>query len=369
MLGVFGRYLARETLQSWAAVAGVLTLVILVNRFALYLGEAAAGRISSGITLVLLGLNLIGLMQIVIPVSLFLATMLVLGRLYRDHEMAVATACGLSPGRLYRPFLVLAGVAAVGIAGISLVAAPWAAALGHRIEVRAQREARVSLLVPGRFKPIGNGRSVFYAEQGKADGTLSGVFAELDETNKGRPTVLTGSEGELKINPANGERHLLLEQGYRYSGKPGRSGWTVTRFRRADILIHAGGSAKVGGPVALNRLPSAALWGRDDAPARAEREWRLIQPLTVLVLILIAVPLAQTRPRQGRYARLVPAILVYVLYFNLLGVGQTWVAHGRIPPLPGLWWVPLLFAAGGLMLLWVRHGTRRARRGGRTNAD
>ncbi len=100
-------------------------------------------------------------------------------------------------------------------------------------------------------------------------------------------------------------------------------------------------------------MATTELVGRRDAPARAALEWRIAQPFTVLVLLLIAVPLAHARPRQGRYARLVPAILLYLVYFNLLGVARVWVAQGR---LAWLWWVPGLFALGGLMLVWHRYG-------------
>lgn len=344
--------------MSWCAVGGVLLLVIAVNRFALYLGDAASGRIPSSITLTLLGLNLVGLLQVVIPVSLFLASVMVLGRLYRDNEVVVATACGLTPMRTYRPFLMLSLFAMLIVGAISLYAAPWAAAFGHRIEVQAQRKARVSLLRPGQFKTIDDGRGVFYANQQGTGSELNHVFTELDGPDG--PTILTGKYGHLQVGN-NSQRYLELVKGYRYSGKAGELGWTVTQFSRADILIRPAQPPRKQAQIRLDRLPTVALLRRHSPEALAAFQWRVVQPFTVLVLILIAVPLSSIRPRQGRYSRIVPAILIYVLYFNLLGIAQVWVGKGRVPEGIGLWWVPILFLLLALVLTIRRYGVIKLR--------
>lgn len=358
MLGTFGRYVARETALTWAAVAGVLVLVIVVNRFAVYLGQAASGQIPAAASFVLLGLSVLGLLEIVVPVSLFLAVMLTLGRLYRDNEATAAFACGLTPRRLYRPFVALGSVATLALVGLAIWASPWAHARAHRLEVHARSEAQVSVLVPGRFKELAGGNGVFYVGGIAADRTtLTQVFAELHE--EGKPVVLTAPRGRMVVTPATGERHLELADGHRYSGQAGALDWTVTRFRHADLLVQPGRPTPGGAD--LDRLSTAALAARSDPAARAALQWRIAQPFAVLVLLLIAVPLAHVRPRQGRYARLVPAILVYLVYFNLLGVARVWVAQGTAPAIPGLWWVPGLAALGGVMLLWLRFGRRYGR--------
>lgn len=355
MLGVFGRYVARETAIAWAGVAGVLILVVVVNRFAVYLGQAAAGAIPTGGTFVLLGLSVVGLLEIVIPVSLFLAAILTLGRSYRDGEATVAWTCGLTPVRLYRPFLFLATIAALMLAALAFYLSPWAKARSHQLERQAHAVAQISVLTPGRFKLLSGGKGVFYAGGLAPDGkTLSHVFAEIDEGEN--PVVLTSAHGQLRFKPATGERHLVLAKGERYAGKPGRLDWTRTHFASADLLIRPPQTQPAAGGD-LSRLPTSALLARDDAGARAAFEWRIAQPLTVLVLLLIAVPLAHSRPRSGRYARLVPAILIYIVYFNLLGVARVWAGKGHL----ALWWVPALAAAVGFVLLWRQYGRRRGK--------
>jgi lipopolysaccharide export system permease protein len=91
----------------------------------------------------------------------------------------------------------------------------------------------------------------------------------------------------------------------------------------------------------------------------AEFHWRIGVPLTLLVLVVMAVPLARTEPRKGRFAGLAAAVLVYVIYANLMAAGKGWLERGQLPLVAGLWWVHGLFlAVAGLMLAnqqgWLR---------------
>ena len=367
MLGIFDRYIARETAMTWAAVAAVLVLVVVVNRFAVYLGQAAAGQIPAFATFALLGLSVIGLLEIIVPVSLFLAIVISLGRYYRDQEAVAAFACGLTPARLYRPIALLGVIAATLLAALALWATPWAHATAHRMEVGAHAEAQVSVMEAGRFKMLAGGTGVFYA--GSVDrktGVMHPIFAELKED--GRPLLITARDGRLIMQPQTGERHLELGPGRRYQGLADSLDWTVTHFRSARLLVQPPGRpAKTS--TDYDRMSTADLLRSPEPGARATLEWRLSQPLTALLLMLIAVPLAHMRPRQGRYARLVPAILVYLVYFNLLGVGRIWASQAGWGSRVGLWWVPAAALAFGLVLLKQRFGSRRVRGKGIHHAD
>ncbi|HYW77604.1 MAG TPA: LPS export ABC transporter permease LptF [Gammaproteobacteria bacterium] len=370
MLGIFDRYIARETAMTWVAVAAVLVLVVVVNRFAVYLGQAAAGQIPAFATFALLGLSVIGLLEIIVPVSLFLAIVISLGRYYRDQEAVAAFACGLTPARLYRPIGLLGGIAAVLLAVLALWATPWAHATAHRMEVGAHAEAQISVMEAGRFKMLGGGKGVFYAGGvNSKTGLMHPIFAELDERNEGeQPLLITARNGRLVVQPQTGERHLDLGPGRRYQGRAGSLNWTVTHFQSARLLVQPPGRpAKTS--TDYDRMSTAVLLSSPEPGARATLEWRLLQPFTALLLMLIAVPLAHMRPRQGRYARLVPAILVYLVYFNLLGVARIWAAQPGWGYRVGLWWVPAAALIFGLILLKQRFGSRRVRAQGMRHAD
>lgn len=361
MPGIFDRYVARETALTWAAVTAVLVLVVVVNRFAVYLGEAAAGQIPAVATFALLGLSVVGLLEIIVPVSLFLATVVALGRFYRDQEAVAAFACGLTPARLFRPMGLLAVIAAVLLAVLAFWATPWAHATAHRMEIGAKAEAQVSVMEAGRFKKLAGGRGVFYAASVNRDtGKMQHIFAE--EEGKNQPLVITARQGRLVMVPATGERRLDLGAGIRYQGEPGALDWTLTRFKSASLQVQPP-TESVTSTTDYDRMSTARLIHSPEPGARATLEWRIVQPLTALLLMLIAVPLAHMRPRQGRYARLVPAILVYLVYFNLLGVGRIWAAHGGWGTRLGLWWVPAAALLFGLILLKQRFGRRHVREG------
>lgn len=360
MAGIFDRYLFRETALTWVAVAAVLVLVVVVNRFAVYLGEAANGQIPAAATFALLGLSVLGLLEIILPVALFLAVVVTLGRFYRDQEMVAAFACGMTPRRLYRPFAVLGVLAAVLLAVLALWASPWAHATSHRMMVHARSTAQVSVMEAGRFKPLSGDRGVFYVGGiDRTNGELRSVFSEMD-TSGGSPMFIVSTGGRM-LSTLSGERYLELGPGHRYEAGRTRLDWTVTRFAGARVLVRPPGRQPAGA-ADYDRMPTSELIRLSEPGARAALEWRLVQPLTVLLLILIGVPLAHMRPRQGRYARLVPAILVYLIYFNLLSVARAWVGHGEIASLPGIWWVPGFAFVFGVWLVWQRFGRRRVRR-------
>ncbi len=93
---------------------------------------------------------------------------------------------------------------------------------------------------------------------------------------------------------------------------------------------------------------------------RAEYQWRLSTPVSTLLLVLLAVPMSRSRPRAGRYARLLLALIVYVLYFNLLGMARTWVEQDA---LTSIWWVPgtLALATATALMPWRRARLARDR--------
>lgn len=99
-------------------------------------------------------------------------------------------------------------------------------------------------------------------------------------------------------------------------------------------------------------MSSAALLRSDDALDIAELQWRLAAPAAIFVLTLLAVPLARSSPREGRYGRLALAVLVYIVFANLLGVARVWVERGVVGAWPGLWWVHALFVVVALAMLW-----------------
>lgn len=355
MARIVDRYLARETALAWAAVTVILMLILLSNRFALLLGDAAAGRLPRDTVFTLLGLASISYFIVVIPVALYLAVMLALGRLYRDSEMTTFMACGIGPGQIYRPVLAIAAALAVLLALLSLQVAPWAARTTDIIKSYAQHNAQVGSYQSGSFKQDQQGRGVLYAASTSSNGReLQEVF--MAGPNGPRQDVISAASGTRIVSGDQGAGTLILHNGYRYDGVPGQADFRIVQFAQHSIRLSP--AVPELGPEGYSAMPTSALL-RDATPAAlSEFQWRVSVPLSAILLVFLAVPLARTSPRQGRYGRLFAAILVYVTYSNLLGVARVWLQKSLLPAAVGIWWVLLLLLLAGLILLYQQYGWR-----------
>lgn len=354
MIRIVDRYLAREATLTWGAVTGVVMLILMSNRFALLLGDAATGRLPRDTVFILLGLASISYLIVVIPVALFLAVMLALGRLYRDSEMTTLMACGVGPRQIYRPLLVLALLVAILLAVLTLKVAPWAVHTTHVISSTAQHNAQMGSFESGSFKVDSDGKGVLYAASVSDNGhRLKGVFIETPGQD-GRLEVVSADSATRTITGAGGAGMLVLHNGYRYEGAPGHADFRSVQFAEHGIRIEP--AKPKSGFQGYDTQPTSELLKKRNLEALSELEWRLSVPLSALLLVLFAVPLARTSPRQGRYGKLLAAVLAYVIFSNLVGIARVWLQKGVVPPAIGIWWVHALLLVATLVMLYRQYG-------------
>mgnify|MGYP001592188548 CR=1 FL=1 len=343
---ILDRYLFREAGLAWLAVTGVLLAIMLSTRFAKFLTEAARGTLPADFLLKIVALNSLQYLVLLIPVSLLLAVMLSLGRLYKDQEIAAMAGCGLGLRRFYKPFLWLALAIASLTALLAFGLGPWA---GREVD-RSLRDARTSVqyspFEPGRFKTVASGRATFYGATADAEGRVQTVFAQIEED--GGASIVTAQTGVQALDEATGERILTLNQGQRYYGEPGRADYDIIAFDSLTTRVAPPPTLALSGKRKTRETQS--LIGSEDLADQAELQWRIAAPVSVFLLALLAVPLSHLAPRAGRYSKLIWGILAYLIYSNLLGLGQTWIAKGVMPAAIGLWWVHALM---GMLLLWI----------------
>lgn len=353
-MSIIARYIARETTLTWVAVTAVLMLILMSNRFALLLGDAAAGKLPREAVFTLLGLASVSYFIVIIPVALFLAVMLALGRLYRDSEMTTLMACGVGPVQVYRPLLLIAVILAVILALLSLEVAPWAARATHLIKSTAQHNAQVSSFESGSFKVDQNGQGALYAGGVSRDGKiLHDVFMESPDNE--RLDIASAATGTREVDEVTGAGTLILKNGYRYEGVPGQADFRIIQFGENGIQIKPPRPSAGEG---YDIYPTRRLLGMRDPGAQSELQWRFSVPLAALLLTFLAVPLARTSPRQGRYGKLFVAILCYVIYYNLQGVARAWLDRGFVPTVIGIWWVHALLFIAACALLLHQYGVR-----------
>jgi lipopolysaccharide export system permease protein len=343
MLKIFDRYLLKEVLQGWLAVTLVLLIVLFSDWLVRFLSDAANGDIPGGVVFTLLGLKMIWFQVLVVPFALALGVMLALGRINRDHEMVVMEACGIGPGRIYRPLLAFGVLVALVLAWLSLYVSPEVQGMSNSLKSSARQTAELTVLGAGRFNNLQDGKVTFYAESLSADRKqMENLFIVVHD--KGHPEhpaqMITARTATRQRDPASGDDFLVLQDGYRYYGRPGAADYRIMQFASYGVRVDLPDIA----PRETRReeIPSAQLIHSSDPWDVAELQWRIAMPLSVVTLLLLAVPLSRSGPRQAGYGRLVLAILLFLIYYNLLGTARMWVGKGILPPLVGLWWVPLL---------------------------
>jgi lipopolysaccharide export system permease protein len=348
---ILDRYLLAEAGGAWLAVTLVLLAIMLSTRFARFLADAAAGELPREVLFKVVGLSSLQYLVVLIPISSLLAIMLALGRLYKDHEVAAMTGCGVGLSGLYRPLLGLGAILTLVTTALAFEIGPWAGRTAEYLTKNAERFIQFNPFEPGHFKEVAGGRAVFYTADMSADGAMmQTVFAQLHE-EKGW-SILIARRGSQNVDKATGEREVRLEEGWRYLGEPGRADYETTRFAAFTTHVQPPPFFFITGKRKLAR--TAELLDSDTNEDRAELQWRLAAPLSVMILVLLAVPLSHIRPRQGRYGKVVIGLFAYLAYSQLIAVGQSWIVKGKAPAELGLWWVHALMLSIALALVAQR---------------
>jgi lipopolysaccharide export system permease protein len=319
--------------------------------FVRLLAEMSTGVFSNAFILQLLMLNIIGKLSMLLPAALFVSILLTLSRLYSDSEVVAMWAGGIGPRQINQSIfwflLALAAVTSV----ISLYLSPEAFARRDLVWARAKAEAEISGLLPGRFMEFRDGELVAYSETLSDDKReMENIFAKLNLAES--QNLLVAKRARFSASEENTGRYIVLEDGYRYSGSPGNVDYTVYRFAKHSFRIDQERSESVISKA--NATRTLDLLKTPYAAYLAELQWRISQPISLLLLGMLAVPLARTLPRQGKYTKLAMGIAIYFLYGNAVGVMQTFVERGDISTTIGIWPVHLAMTVIVASLLYTQ---------------
>jgi lipopolysaccharide export system permease protein len=358
LLRILDRYILREVVVSWLSVTGVLLAILLTNQVARVLERAAQSQYPRGMVLELIGLGTVQYLSFIMPVGLLLGVVLALGRLYHDSEMTAAQACGAGSRPVTLPVLGFTVLLVALLTALSLYLSPAAARRMLDLQSEALRAGQFAPIAAGKFRIFGGGNTVVYAQGAERDGTLTRVFVERDRGDKleialaQRATHTYSEDGDMQV--------ITLYDGERFEGIAGERRFRIVRFAENTIPVRL--PALGDGAVATQGVPTRELLRSQGSDALAELHWRIAFPVMAVVLAGIAVPLARLRPRQGRYARIGYAILIFFVYISLAIAGKQWLERGVLPQWLGLWWihgaVALLAAAILLVPPWrarLRH--------------
>ena len=293
MLRIVDRYLARELLWSFVAALMILLLVITGATVADLLNKIAHGRVAADLLLALIGLRTVDTLTLLVPLSAFLGVQIAYGRLYRESEMAVFAASGLPLSGLLRPLALFAFPVMILTALISFWFAPAADRQAQTLQEEASRSLIIAGLEPGRFIELPNNDGVMYVEAMNADGTkFDKMFVASEHISEDKKNtsinIVTATDGELYHEADGIARFLGLNDGFRVEGILGQDNFRLMRYQRNDVKLSDNSNDTT--PDSIKRSATTTeLLGSTDVVQRAELQWRLVAPLTVLVLVMLAL--------------------------------------------------------------------------------
>jgi lipopolysaccharide export system permease protein len=353
-LTILQKYIFREWLLTMLAVSFVLVFVFMGVFLGELLNDMADGRMPPGILGTQMLLHMPVVLGNIVPLAGFVAIIWGLGRLYRDHEMVVMRSSGFGWRQLLRPLLTLMLPVAAVLLVMTVYFGPRAAVLSDQALDRALKSATLWGLQPGRFQSLQGGRLVIYVEELDIEGRrLRNVFLQRKEDD-GRVRIWQADSGEYWLDEETGHRFLKLSNGQVTDGFPDRRDLRVLSFERNDVMLPEPVRTREEERPETRR--SGDLLFAGDTQSSAELQWRLAPPLALIVLSLLAIPLAHSDPREGRGSRVVLGILAYAVYANSLYLCRAWIEGGSLPAYLGLWWIHALVLLTAL--LWLQRQGR-----------
>ena len=348
--GLFHRALISEFAGNGLLVFAVLLGLVVVSQLIRLLSDAVGGIIAVDGVLVLLGFSAVNYLPVLLSISLFISVLLTLSRCYRDSEMVVWFCAGTGLTRWIRPVLWYAVPVVALIALLSLVLSPWALQKTDEFKRKLESRDDVSAAIPGTFRESKQADRVYFIENMYAGTNRVGnVFVQSEQN--GKLGTMVARQGLQETLP-NGDRFLVLLNGTRYEGVPGQRDYNIVEFERYAIRIDSV-PAKLAQPWART-MSTAELWRNRTTWNLSELEWRVGLPISALILALLAIPLGYVNPRAGRSLNLALAIVLYMLYSNMISVTNAWVGQGKLSPGIGLWGIHAVMLAITALMFYHR---------------
>ncbi|MCB1859442.1 MAG: LPS export ABC transporter permease LptF [Gammaproteobacteria bacterium] len=350
MLPIIDRYILWEVSKAFLGITALLLLVLVGSGYLRLLGEAASGSIGQEVMLKLVGIEALRVLAPITPPAFFLAILVILGQMYRDSEMTALSASGIGSVRIFRAVFLAALPVALFVSWLSLDLRPWANDERKLLFGRQDIKAEFNAAVAGRFNEFSRGDLVFYVGGMSEDRQrLQEVFVQ--HRKHGKLGLIVAREGYQSLDPVTGEHFVVLTDGRRYEGVPGKNDFSIVEFEKYGLRIELEPEQR--NNFRIDALPTAELLLSNELRHRVELQYRLMLPVAVLVFTFISVPLSYSLPRSGIYGRLILAILFYLLFINLLALSGAWMEAGTTPAWMGRWWVHVvMLVLAGLVMVY-----------------
>lgn len=322
---LFRSSIRQEVARSFGATLVVLVTVVMTMTLIRTLGQASRGSFNPSDVMLVMGYTVLAYMPTILTMSLFISIFGTLSRMYRDSEMVIWFTSGRGLSALLGPLFQFAWPVLLVVMALALLVLPWSNQKIEKLKEQYEKRGDIERVEPGQFQESAGGNRVFFVEK-NASGKQSGSNVFIATTEHGKQTITSARSGQ--IQQVAQDRYLMLSNGQRLESVIGKTELKISEFEeyRIKVGVDVLGSSDY---VPVNSRPTLELLNNQSLPNLAELSWRIGLILAAINFVIIGIAVSSANPRVGRSANLVFSLFAFVLYNNLLNLGQSWIASGK----------------------------------------
>ena len=347
---LFHSSIRRELARSFGATLIVLATVVMTMTLIRTLGQASRGSFNPSDVMLVMGYTVLAYMPTILTMSLFISIIATLSRMYRDSEMVIWFSSGRGLATLLGPLFRFAWPVLLVVMALALLVLPWSNQKIDDMKDQYERRGDLERIEPGQFQESAGGKRVFFVEK-DAEGKRAGSNIFIATTEHGKETVTSARSG--RIETIGRDRYLLLSNGQRLENTMGQSDLKISEFEEYGVKVGVDmmGSAD---SIPVNTQATLFLLKNRTLPNLAELSWRFGLILAAINFVILGIAVSSVNPRVGRSSNMVFSLFAFVLYYNLLNLGQNWISTGKYTF--GGFLLALHGSALLLGLLWLAKG-------------
>ena len=342
---IISRYLLRNLIVFFLAITFIIGLIVFGNQFVLTTQESLSFGIPIKELMPLVGFNMLRDIPIILTLSLFLSIIITISQLYKNSEAVVMNSIGLGDRDFINLIKPIVFFTFIVVFYLTIFAVPWAKQQKSYAEDETVNASEFSFITEGKFESFKNGEIVFYASESKTTDTVGEQNMEeifIYALDKGKPVIVLASEANKYTNAETESIYLRLKNGIRYEGLPGNENINILNFEQYDLEIVSGDIQKsISNFSEIEEKNSIDLLREGGVKANAEIQWRISQPVSVLILSIFGIFLGKSSPRTGKGINLIIGIVVFMLYNNALLVAKSSIESSQLSPIIGMWGIHL----------------------------
>lgn len=347
---LFHSSLRKELSRSFGATLVVLVTVVMTMTLIRTLGQASRGSFDPSDVTMVMGYTVLAYMPTLLTMSLFIAIISTLSRMYRESEMVIWFCSGKGLSALLRPLMQFAWPIFAVVAALALLVLPWSNQRIENLQKQYEQRGDLDRVAPGQFQESGNGSRVFFVEKA-TEGQVTGSNVFIASTERGKETVTSARSGRIERLPQG--QFLMLSNGQRLESVVGTTDLKVSDFEVYGAQIGADVSANELS-TQVNTVTTLTLLQNPTSAYLGELSWRLGLLLAAVNFVVIGVAISSVNPRANKSVNLVFALFTFIVYDNLLNLGQSWIASGQLS-----FGIYLLLLHGSVFILavvWLAKG-------------